>query len=134
MTDAAYFASRYVIVPIRPEFLATVGLPLLARSMREFTIENDDHEIEIAGLVFNHGDYSPGPEGRQSIEEVRKQAKRHGWHIFRNELPHSKSYPKAARAGTPIAQTGYARWNVIDGFENLMKEIFAKLGIEGRIK
>ena len=31
LTDAAYFASRNVIVPIKPEFMATIGLPLLAR-------------------------------------------------------------------------------------------------------
>ena len=30
LTDAAYFASRYVLVPVKPEFLATIGLPLLA--------------------------------------------------------------------------------------------------------
>ena len=95
LTDAAYFASRYVIVPVRPEFMATIGLPLLARSMQEFQIENDDHEIDIAGLVFNHGDYSSGPETRQSIAEVRKQAGEHGWHIFENELRHSRSYPQS---------------------------------------
>ena len=26
LTDAAYFASRYVIVPVKPEFMATNGL------------------------------------------------------------------------------------------------------------
>ena len=36
LTDAAYFASRYVIVPVKPEFMATIGLPLLARSIQEF--------------------------------------------------------------------------------------------------
>ena len=54
LTDAAYFASRYVLVPVKPEFMATIGLPLLVRSIREFQVENDDHRIEIAGLVFNH--------------------------------------------------------------------------------
>lgn len=131
LTDAAYFASRYVIVPVKPEFMATIGLPLLARSMQEFQIENDDHEIEIAGLVFNHGDYSSGPERRQSIEEVREQADKHGWHIFRNQLNHSKSYPRAARAGAPVSQTSHARWHVIEGFEQLKDEIFERLGIGG---
>ena len=129
LTDAAYFASRYVIVPVRPEFMATIGLPLLARSMQEFKIENDDHEIEIAGLVFNHGDYSSGPEVRKSKKEVREQAKEHGWHIFRKELPHSRSYPQAARAGAPIAHTSYARWNVIEEFSELKDEIFKRLNL-----
>ena len=34
--------------------MATIGLPLLARSLEEFRMENEDHEIEIAGLVSNH--------------------------------------------------------------------------------
>ncbi len=131
LTDAAYFASRYVIVPVKPEFMATIGLPLLARSMQEFRMENDDHEIEIAGLVFNHSDYSSGQETQQSIKEVREQADRYGWHIFENELPHSRSYPKAARERAPVSQTSNVQWQVITGFESLKKEIFARLGIGG---
>ena len=131
LTDAAYFASRYVIVPVKPEFMATIGLPLLARSLQEFQIENDDHTIEIAGLIFNHGDYSSGPETRQSIGEVREQADRHGWHIFENQLAYSKSYPRAARAGAPISSTSNAQWQVIEGFANLKDEIFARLGMDG---
>ena len=131
LTDAAYFASRYVIVPVRPEFMATIGLPLLARSMNEFQIENDDHKIEIAGLVFNHGDYSSGPEVRKSKREVREQAEEHGWHIFKNELRHSKSYPKAAREGAPVASTSYARGNVIRGLKRLKDEVFERIGISG---
>ena len=53
LTDVAYFASRFVVVPVKPEFMATIGLPLLARSIREFGLENEDHELEIAGLVVN---------------------------------------------------------------------------------
>ena len=131
LTDAAYFASRYVIVPVRPEFMATIGLPLLARSIREFQMENDDHEIDIAGLIFNNGDYSSGPEALRSKREVKEQAKEHCWHIFKNELKHSKSYPRAARSGLPIARTSYARWNVIRGFRKLKDEIFEQLGISG---
>ena len=129
LTDAAYFASRYLIVPVRPEFMATIGLPLLARSLKEFKIENDDHKIDIAGLVFNHDDYSSGPETTKSIKEVREEARKHGWHIFKNQLKHSKSYPRAARAGAPISGTSNARWHVIDGFQRLKDEIFKRVGI-----
>ena len=47
LTDSAYFASRYVIVPVKPEFMATIGLPLLARSVEEFKLENEDHELDF---------------------------------------------------------------------------------------
>lgn len=43
LTDAAYHASRYALVPVKPEFLATIGLPLLANSVLEFKAENSDH-------------------------------------------------------------------------------------------
>ena len=84
LTDIAYFASRYVVVPVKPEFLAAIGLPLLARSLDVFRGENEDHAIEMAGVVFNHGDYQPGPEARSSVREVRQLATQHGWPIFAN--------------------------------------------------
>lgn len=130
LTDAAYFASRYVIVPVKPEFMATIGLPLLARSIREFQLENEDHQIEIAGLVFNHSSsYSEGPEGLQSIEEVQEQAQEHGWHIFDTQVRYSASYAKAAREGNPLAQTSYARYEVINEFAKFKEEVFQRLNI-----
>ena len=130
LTDAAYFASRYIIVPIKPEFMATIGLPLLARSLQEFRLENEDHEIEIAGLVFNHSSsYSAGPEGQQSIEEVSKIAAENGWHVCENQIRYSASYAKSAREGAPLSQTSHARGNVIRDFNRLANEVFDLIDI-----
>ena len=132
LTDAAYFASRYVIVPVKPEFMATIGLPLLAHSIQEFRLENEDHEVEIAGLVFNHSSkYSEGPEGRQSVKEVREIAREHGWHIFAKRLRYSASYPKAAREGTALRWTSYAHYEVINEFDTFKEEVFRRLNIRG---
>lgn len=130
LTDAAYFASRYVIVPIKPEFMATIGLPLLARSLQEFQLENDDHEIEIAGLVFNHSSsYSSGPEGQRSIKEVATFAADEGWYVCENQMRYSASYAKSAREGTPIGRTSYARNDVVADFSKLKDEIFNVIGL-----
>jgi chromosome partitioning protein len=130
LTDSAYFASRYLIVPIKPEFMATIGLPLLARSVEEFKIENDDHEIEIAGIVFNHSSsYSSGPEGQQSIKEVTDFAAEQGWYVCENQMRYSASYAKAAREAAPISRTSYARSEVISSFRQLKDEIFALVGL-----
>jgi chromosome partitioning protein len=130
LTDAAYFASRYAIVPIKPEFMATIGLPLLARSLSEFQLENEDHEIEIAGLVFNHSSaYSSGPEGQRSIKEVTDFASQHGWYVCENQMKYSASYAKSAREATPLSQTSYARSEVISGFQKLKDEIFGIVGL-----
>ena len=130
LTVAAYFASRYVIIPVKPEFMATIGLPLLARSIEEFRLENDDHEIDIAGLVFNHSSsYSEGPEGKKSIIEVRELAEQHGWPVLRKQIKYSASYPKAAREAAPLSHTSYAHCHVIEDFDELKDEIFGALGI-----
>jgi chromosome partitioning protein len=92
LTDAAYFASRYILVPIKPEFMATIGLPLLARSLQDFRAENPEHEIEIAGLVFNHSSsYSAGPEGQQSINDVTRIATDQGWYVCENQVGYPAS-------------------------------------------
>jgi len=132
LTDAAYFASRYVVVPIKPEFMATIGLPLLARSLQEFRLENEDHNIEIAGLVFNHSSsYSAGPEGQQSIKDVTKVAREQGWRICENQVRYSASYAKSAREGTPLSSTSYARRDVIRGFQRFANEVFELVEVSG---
>lgn len=131
LTEAAYFASRYVLVPVKPEFLATIGLPLLARSLDEFRLENEDHSLDICGIVFNHSSsYSQGPEGRQAVKDVKAEAKKRGWPIFNTHVHYSASYPKSAREGTPIGNTSYARWNVTKEFDKFSDEFFKKLGLK----
>jgi len=130
LTEAAYFASRYVLIPVKPEFLATIGLPLLARSIREFTFENSDHHLDICGIVFVHSSkYSEGPEGRQSKKEVKREAEKHGWHIFETGVRYSASYAKAAREGTPLEQTSNVHWYVSAEFNKFVKEFFERIGL-----
>ena len=121
LTDAAYFASRYVIVPVKPEFMATIGLPLLARSIQDFQAENEDHEIEIAGLVFNNSSsYSTGPEGRRSSMEVQKEAKTRLAHfqeqsgIFRF-LPQIRPRRRATQAHQSCSVSCYPRFRETQG-------------------
>ena len=98
LTEAAYHASRFALVPIKPEFLATIGLPLLARSMQEFKYENSEHDLDICGIVFNHSSsYTVGPEGTRSINEVQAEARKNDWHVFKTQVRYSCSYAKAAR-------------------------------------
>ena len=130
LTEAAYHASRYALVPVKPEYLATIGLPLLARSIREFTYENADHQLDICGIVFNHSSsYSDGPEGQKSIKEVQGEAKKNGWHVFETHVRYSKSYAKAAREGTPIGSTSYVRWDVTREFSKFVDEFLATINL-----
>lgn len=128
LTEAAYFASRYVLVPVKPEFMATIGLPLLARSIEEFKLENDDHKLDICGIVFNHSSaYSDGPEGKESISDVKNEAKKRNWHVFDSHLKYSASYPKSAREGAPLANTSHTRWHVADNLSDFTEEFFSAI-------
>jgi len=131
LTDSAYFASRYVFIPIKPEFMATIGLPLLARSLERFKAENEDHVIEICGIGFVHSStYSNGPEGLQSIQEVTEFAEAQGWKVFDHPIRYSGSYPRAARERSAISHTNYAQWPTISGFEAFKDELFEAIGLE----
>ncbi|HEY5331302.1 MAG TPA: ParA family protein [Acidobacteriaceae bacterium] len=130
LTEAAYHASRYALVPVKPEFLATIGLPLLARSMREFTDENADHTLNICGIAFVHSStYSQGPEGTRSIKEVQKEAKNNGWPVFNTHVRYSASYAKSAREGTPIGRTSYVQWPVTAEWGRFMTEFLVAINL-----
>ena len=100
-TRAAYHASRYVLVPVRPEYFATVGFPLLAQSLDSFRTENPAHSIDVLGVVINNGFYDGGndggPEKRRAMPEILEEASNNGWHVFDHQIPHSRGFPKQMR-------------------------------------
>ena len=129
LTDAAYFASRYVVVPVKTEFMATIGLPLLARSVAEFTAENEDHELEIAGLVLNEqSEYADNSEKEQAIADVRRVSSERGWRVFNYQIPYSRTYTRAARERTSLSRTRFARGDRVAGFSDLKEEILLTVG------
>ncbi len=130
LTVSAYRASRYVLIPVKPEFLAAIGLPLLARSIKEFHSSFGQHNIDIAGIVFTDSDpQHVKPEHIRGRNDVNAIAATEGWNVFDNELRHSDSYPKGARTGEPIFLTDYARWWVKDEFDNLGAEFMQEIGL-----
>lgn len=101
LTHAAYHASRYVLVPVRPEFFATIGFPLLSESLQEFRSRNRGQQIDVLGVVMNnafyHGGNDGGPEKERAMRDIRREAGEQSWHIFANQIPHSRGFPKLMR-------------------------------------
>ena len=128
-TQAAYHASRYVLVPVRPEYFATVGFPLLAQSLAAFRAENPSHYIDVMGVVINNGFYhggnDGGPEKRQALREIREEAEKNGWHIFDYEMPHSRGFPKLMRGD--LNDPGNAAY-----FSTFADEFLKRLQLEGQ--
>lgn len=130
LTDAAYFCSRYILVPIRAEFLASIGFPLLNRSIKAFQMRHEDKLIEVCGLVFN--DFARGSrkrEHRLARLDVNDKAKQYGWYVFKNDIPHSDSYFRAARDGMAITSTKGAQYRVKIEFRAFAGELFPRIGL-----
>lgn len=130
LTDAAYHCSRYILVPIRAEFLASIGFPLLNRSIEAFKIRHEDKAIDVCGLVFN--DYNRGNVKRENDlahQDVQTKATEYGWYVFSNDIPHSDSYFRAAREGMPISSTKGAHDIVKSEFAKFATEFFGRIGL-----
>ncbi len=128
LTTAAYLASDFILVPVKPEYLSTIGLPLLVNSMRDFHEQYEEHNINLCGIVFNAVTYY-SPEEMKSKNEVITLSKNNGWYYFRNEIPYSRSYPKGAREGQPIFRTSYARTEQALKFALFAEEFAGRIGI-----
>lgn len=119
LTTAAYLSSDRALVPVKPEFLSTIGLPLIKESMDDFT-QSYRKTLDQTLVCFSMGSgYSP--EETKAKSDVKTVSNNYGWKVFNQEIPYSKSFPKGAREGKPIFHTSYARSTVaneVSGFCN----------------
>ncbi len=101
LTRAAYHASGLILVPVKPEYFATIGFPLLQQSLIKFRSENRGHTIDVAGIVINNAFYDGGndggPEKDRALKEIHAEARNNEWHVFKNQIPHSRGFPKMMR-------------------------------------
>ena len=122
LTMAAYLSSDWLLVPVKPEYLSTIGLPLLVHSMNDFKMEYENKKLQLAGVVFNAAsDYLP--EEALAKKTVRRIAKKNKWYVFKREVEYSRSYPKGARQGLPIFRTSYSRWSKVRNFDSFALEL-----------
>ena len=128
LTTAAYLVADYLLIPVRPEFLSTIGLPLLEQSLNDFAASYPGRSPGVLGLVFNAiSGYSP--EEVTSRSDVHGVARISGWPIFDEEVRYSKSFPKSAREGRPIFWTSYARTTTKRNFHSFAREFANRIGV-----
>ena len=128
LTTAAYVCSDYLLVPVRPEYLSSIGLPSLAQSMADFKEAYEDSNLELAGIVFNATDeYSP--EEELAKNEVRQVARKNKWHVFPTEIPYSRSFAKGAREHEPIFWTSYAHSDRKRAIHFFAEELSERIGL-----
>lgn len=127
LTMAAYYSCDSILVPVKPEYLSSIGLPLLVNSMQEFRNEYKK-QLDILGILFNHSS-NYIPEEAESKKSVRAVAKKNNWPVFKNEVPYSRSFPKGAREGRPLFLTSYVHYYQEQRFANVAEEFATRVGL-----
>ena len=127
-TQVAYHASRYILVPVKPEYFATIGFPLLNDSLTAFRSKNRGHLIDVIGVVINNSSYhysgnQGGPERQTAMREINQETKKNGWHIFKKQIPLSRGFPKMMRGN--FSYLGDAL-----RYRHFASEFFKRLGLE----
>ncbi|MBI1927969.1 ParA family protein [Candidatus Poribacteria bacterium] len=128
LTTAAYLSSDYLLVPVKPEYLSSIGLPLLVNSMQDFQNDYENHNLQLAGVVFN-ATSAYSPEEDLSKATVRQIAQQNGWYVFNAEVSYSRSYPKGAREGQPIFRTSYSRGSQVTRFNIFAREFAQRINL-----
>lgn len=120
LTHAAYHASNGILVPVKPEFFATIGFPLLQESIAKFKTANRGSNLEVAGVVINNpfydGGNNGGPEKERALKEIKVEAKKNGWNVLKNEIPFSRGFPKMMRGDFSYPGNSYKFYSVADEF------------------
>ena len=127
-TTAAYLATNYVLIPVRPEFLSSVGFPLLGRSVERFKREYPSQSLEIVGMFLANVNTSL-PEYAKTKAATQEFAKSRGWRFLNREMRASRSYTHGSREGRTIARTRYAWNDVKDEFSRLADDVFSHMGL-----
>ncbi|MGO8189391.1 ParA family protein [Rhizobium leguminosarum] len=126
LTRAAYHASGLVLVPVKPEYFATIGFPLLQESLEAFRKANRGNKIDVAGIVINNAFYdggnNGGPEKVRALADIRAEAAKNAWPIFKTEIPFSRGFPKIMRGDH--SYSGNAAM-----FPYFAKEFFKSIGL-----
>ena len=127
-TQVAYHASGYILVPVKPEYFATIGFPLLNDSLTAFRSKNRGHLIDVIGVVINNSSYhysgnQGGPERQTAMREINQETKKNGWHIFKKQIPLSRGFPKMMRGN--FSYLGDAL-----RYRHFASEFFKRLGLE----
>jgi len=96
-TLSAYLASDAYIVPIKPDHLSSIGLPLLERAIAEYE-EDHDKRLEFLGIIFTMVDLRTNLM-KTTMEQIRES---YGEYVFDNVMRRSIAIAEAVRSNSPI--------------------------------
>jgi chromosome partitioning protein len=144
VTKTAIVASEYLLVPARPDFLSTLGIDYLIRSVGQLVkdyndyanLEGGQHVEPIApavlGVVFTMIQEYRGPMTAQRtyMSQVRQRS---GLTVYNSYIKRNDSlFANAPENGVPVVLNAYSNGShqsVVDGLESVTQEFRGQIGI-----
>jgi chromosome partitioning protein len=145
VTKTAIIASDFILVPARPDYLSTLGIDYLMRSVNDLIDDYNDYanldqgihvdtiDPKVLGVVFTMiQEYAGGPISAQRtfMNQVRARGE---LSVFEGYIKRNDTlFADAPQTGIPVVLRGYAsgsHQSVVDGLENVTNEFASRLGI-----
>lgn len=142
VTKTAIVASNHILIPAKPDYLSTLGIDYLQRSVRQLVHDFNEYaeldtsgpsfriDPEILGVVFTMISFYAGqPVG--ATRPFIDQTKRLGVPVFDTYVRENKTlFSDAGQYGVPVvltAQSGDTYVNIVDELEDLTTEFEERL-------
>ena len=119
LTLSAYLASEYYLIPIKPDYLSSLGLPLLERGLEEYE-ELHGHSLKPLGVVFTM--VSSG----KVAEEIMTSVATSGWDCFNDFSSHSTKVAKSVESLNRFYKYAVNR-RYASEFKEITKELLNKI-------
>jgi len=105
LTLSAFAASDFVIIPVAPDYYATLGLPQFLGTLEDFKQELVDvHNISVLGVIFTNTPRALTDENQRAIQRVRGALSERPGKIpvFDSLMSHYKVYEKTVWQARPV--------------------------------
>lgn len=125
LTLSAFAASDYVLIPVTPDFFATMGLPQFLGTLKDFKDDlQDNHDVTPLGVIFTNVERKPSIPTINSMNRVREaiQKSSEDIPILKSKMTHLKVYEKSLWQSVPVQKiTGIGQRGKTAAVLELMK-------------
>ncbi len=107
LTLSAFAASDFVLIPVAPDYYATLGLPQFLGTLEDFKDELvDNHNIQVLGVIFTDAPRRPTPESKRAMDRVRNVLKELDIPVtvFDAQMSHFAVYAKTLWQSRPVQE------------------------------
>jgi chromosome partitioning protein len=112
LTLSAFAASDFILIPVTPNYYATLGLPQFIGTLKDFKTDlQDPHNVKALGVIFTNVPRKASPETRKAIERVATALSEtdEDIPIFKSKVSYFKVYEKSLWQARPVQRVA-GRW------------------------